>query len=95
MNYLTYPLRTAEHLYMTCTLLDVQERQLIMVEYGETWYTFTTIQDTAKVVAAALGYEGKWPETGGIVGGRIKEKDLFALVERVKGIILPTCYPPV
>ncbi|QKX56215.1 uncharacterized protein TRUGW13939_03316 [Talaromyces rugulosus] len=84
-NYLAYPLQTADHLYISCTYLDVVKKQALIIEDGEIWHTYTTIQDTAKVVAKALSYPGKWPETGGIVGGRIKEKDLIKLAEEIRG----------
>ena len=85
MNYVTYPVNTAKYLYITSTNIDVESEQAIIVEDGEELLTLTTVQDTAKVVAKALDYEGKWPEIGGIVGSRIKSKDLIALVEKVKG----------
>jgi nucleoside-diphosphate-sugar epimerase len=84
-NYLAHPLQTADHLYISCTYLDVVKKQALIIEDGEIWHTYTTVQDTAKVVAKALSYPGKWPETGGIVGGRIKEKDLIKLAEEIKG----------
>src|SRR4051812_9272712 len=77
MNYLVYPHVTAKHLFISCVGYDVQNGHAVLVDDGEEWRVFTTIQDTVKVVAAAIDYEGKWPEVGGIVGTRIKPKDLI------------------
>lgn len=88
-NYLAYPLQTADHLYISSICLDVVKKQALIVEDGETWRTYTTVQDTAKVVAKALSYPGKWPEIGGIVGGKIQEKDLIKLVEEIRGTFPP------
>ncbi|KAH8697118.1 hypothetical protein BGW36DRAFT_377972 [Talaromyces proteolyticus] len=85
MNYLAHPLQTAKHLYISGTHIDVVKKHVLIVEDGEAWYTYTTIQDTAKVVARALSYPGKWPETGGFYGGRAREKDVVKLVEEIKG----------
>ncbi|CRG85304.1 hypothetical protein PISL3812_02403 [Talaromyces islandicus] len=58
-NYLAHPLQTADHLYISSTCLDVIKKQALIIEDGETWHTYTTIQDTAKVVAKALSYPGE------------------------------------
>ncbi|KAI9731031.1 MAG: hypothetical protein M1834_005494 [Cirrosporium novae-zelandiae] len=85
MNYLAYPKVTTEHLFITCIGYDCEGGHAIMVEEGEDWRVWTTIQDVAKVVAAAIDYEGKWPEVGGIVGSRIQEKELVKLIEKYAG----------
>ncbi len=85
MNYLVYPHVTAKTLFITCIGIDVKEGQAVMVEEGEGYRVYTTIQDVAKVVAAAIDYEGTWPEIGGMVGSRIKPKDLIKLVEKNAG----------
>ena len=59
----------------------------MLVEEGEEWRVMTTIQDVAKVVAAAIDYEGKWPEIGGIAGSRMKPKDVVKLLEKYSGTL--------
>lgn len=86
MNYLVYPKVTAKHLFITCIGFDTQAGQALMVEDGEEQRAWTTIQDVAKVVAAAIDYEGKWPEVGGMVGSKLKQKDLIKLLEKYSGV---------
>src|SRR6266487_1498252 len=85
MNYLSYPHKSAKHLYITCVFVDVENKQAFLIEDGEEWLVYTTIQDVAKVVARAIDYPGRWPETGGIVGDRIQTKDLIKLAEKIRG----------
>ena len=47
--------------------------------------TLTTVQDLAKVVAAAIDYEGEWPEVGGIRGGQITISKLLELGGEIRG----------
>lgn len=85
MNYLAYPNKTAKHLYNSGNFHSPGLGHSIIIDDGEYWETWTTIQDTAKVVARAIDYEGRWPETGGIVGTKIKSKDMVKLAEEVCG----------
>jgi nucleoside-diphosphate-sugar epimerase len=85
MNYIVYPHVTAKHLFISPVGFDVEEGHAIMVEDGEEFRAYITIQDVAKVVAAAIGYEGKWPETGGMVGAKMQSKELIKLVEKHAG----------
>ncbi|KMP07123.1 hypothetical protein CIRG_06804 [Coccidioides immitis RMSCC 2394] len=85
MNYLAYPYKTTRYLHITPLFLSVKEKQAIQVDDGADWLVFTDIQDMAKVVARAIDYQGNWPEIGGMVGSRIKMKDLIKLVENVLG----------
>lgn len=85
MNYLGHPHKTAKHLHITCTHLDIENKQALQLDDGEEWAVFTTIEDVAKVVVRAIGYTGKWPETGGITGSRIQTKDLIKLAEEIRG----------
>ena len=49
--------------------------------------TLTTVQDLGRVVAAAIDFEGEWPETGGIRGGQIKLSELIKLGEKLRGML--------
>lgn len=73
------------HLHITCIFLDVENGHALQVEDGDYWLAHTTIQDVAKVVARAIDYPGKWPETGGMVGSRIEMKELVQLAEKIRG----------
>ena len=83
MNYLAYPNRTAKYLYNSGMFHCPGEGHSLIVDDGEYWETWTTIQDVAKVVARAIDFEGRWPEIGGVVGTKIKPKDLIKLAEEV------------
>lgn len=85
MNYTVWPHVTAKYLFITCVGFDVETGNAVMVEEGEDLRVFTLVQDVAKVVAAAIDYERKWPEVGGIVGSKIKVKDLVKLLEKHAG----------
>lgn len=85
MNYLGYPNKTAKHLHTSGIYHSPGEGHSVIVDDGEGWETWTLIQDSAKVVARAIDYEGRWPEVGGIVGTRIKSKDMLKLMQEVCG----------
>ena len=89
MNYLTYPRPSARQLHMTCVLLDLETKDAIQVDGGEQWYSFTSVEDCARVVARAIDAEEPWPEHGGMVGQRILVKDLIALVAKETGESAP------
>ena len=85
MNYLSYPHRSAAHLAAQCIGTDIGEKHALMTEDGEAYQVFTTVQDLAKVVARAIGFEGKWPKTGGVVGSRIQQRKIVELAEKHAG----------
>ena len=82
MNYLSYPYPSAEHLAAQCIGIDVATRQALITGEGDAWEVFTTVQDFAKVVARAIDFEDKWPETGGIVGCRVRQKDYIKMMDK-------------
>jgi hypothetical protein len=43
------------------------------------------VQDLGAVVAAAIDYEGEWPEVGGVRGGQITLSELIKLGEEIRG----------
>lgn len=85
MNYLSYPYISAEHLAIQCVGTDVATKHALITEKGDAWQVYTTVQDFAKVVALAIDFEGKWPEVGGVVGSRVREKDYIELMDRYTG----------
>ena len=65
---------------------DFEHRRAIVLEDSEAApLTLTTVEDTAKVVALALEYEGKWPRNGGIQGSQITLGEFLALAEKIRG----------
>lgn len=85
MNYIVYPRVTASHLFIGCVGFHLDKRYVVLVGDGEDERVWTTVQDVAKVVVEAIDYEEKWPEVGGIVGDRIKQKDVLALLQKYIG----------
>ena len=85
MNYLVYPHNTATTLYISCVGYDIESGNAVLVDDGSDNRVYTTIKDTAKVVAAAIDYEGRWPEIGGIVGERIAPRDVVKLLDNYTG----------
>ena len=49
--------------------------------------TFTSIRDIANVVAAAVDYEGEWPEIGGISGDEVSLRQVQEIGETLKGML--------
>lgn len=85
LNLAVWPRKSAEHLYITCIGIDVEGGRALMVEDGSQRISFTTIQDTGRMVAAAVDYEGEWPEIGGIAGETIEYCQLLDKLEQYSG----------
>ncbi|CZT18441.1 uncharacterized protein RCC_04286 [Ramularia collo-cygni] len=65
---------------------DFENRRAIVLEGSEAApLTLTTVEDTAKVVALALEYKGKWPRKGGIQGSQTTVGQFLALAEKIRG----------
>ena len=84
-NYFSYPHPSTKHLNIAPLQIDIENRRAIVVGDGEALLTLTTVQDLAKVVAAAVDYEGAWPEIGGIQGGKITKAKLLELGGKIRG----------
>jgi hypothetical protein len=78
LNYFTYPHRSSEHLNLIEVQIDFQNNRAIVLGDGEDQLSLTT-------VAAAIYYEGEWPEVGGVRGGQITASDLIQLGEEIRG----------
>jgi hypothetical protein len=85
LNYLSYPHKSAEYFYNTEIPIDFQGCRAIVRQDGSDQLTLTTVQDLGAVVAAAIEFEGEWPEVGGIRGGQITLAELIELGEKVRG----------
>jgi nucleoside-diphosphate-sugar epimerase len=85
LNYFTYPYKSSEYFYQIETQIDFQNGRAVVLGDGQDYLSLTTVQDLAKVVAAAIDYDGEWPEVGGVRGGRITVSDLIKLGEDIRG----------
>jgi hypothetical protein len=85
-NYFSYPYLSAAHLSIPQLYMDFESRRFIVIGDGsDSIFTLTTVQDLAKVVAAAISYEGKWPRVGGIKADTISVKELIELGTKIRG----------
>jgi len=84
-NYFSWPHVSTKYLSTPQLHIDFENRRAIVVEGGDPQLTLTTVQDLAKVVAAAIDYEGEWPETGGVRGGQITIPKLLQLGAELRG----------
>lgn len=67
-------------------MFDFCNRRAIIIEGNERdIITLTTVQDCARVVCAAVEYEGAWPVNGGMNGGDISVGELLKLGEKTRG----------
>ena len=85
LNYLSYPHKSAEHFHNTEMPIDFQYCRAIVLDDGNDRFTLTTVQDLGAVVAAAIEFDGAWPEVGGIRGGQITMAELVELGEKIRG----------
>ncbi|KAL4963602.1 uncharacterized protein BDV14DRAFT_201793 [Aspergillus stella-maris] len=84
-NYLSAPIQSAKFCPIWTQQFDVANRRAI-VPAERDWKLFTTtIQDLGRVVAAALAFEGEWPEIGGITGTKTSSRGIIEASERVRG----------
>jgi len=87
LNYFSYPYKSAEYFHNTEVKIDFQNCRAIVLDESDNQVTLTAVQDLGRVVAAAIDFEGEWPETGGIRGGQIKLSELIKLGERLRGML--------
>ena len=67
-------------------MFDLFNRRALVPEGGENdIITLTTVQDCARVVCAAVEFEGVWPVDGGINGGDVSIGELLNLGEKLRG----------
>ncbi|KAF4461001.1 hypothetical protein FALBO_12204 [Fusarium albosuccineum] len=85
-NYMTYPFNSSKHVELFEGPINFHQRRALVVEGAEdAILTLTTAQDTAKVVALAIEYEGEWPIYSGIRGAQVTISELIALGEKIRG----------
>jgi hypothetical protein len=86
VNYFTFPHRSAKYLAVEGQFnLDFENRRAIVIEGTDPHFTLTTIQDLARVVSAAIDYEGVWPETGGIRGEQLTISQFLSMGAKIRG----------
>ncbi|KAK5046584.1 hypothetical protein LTR84_007345 [Exophiala bonariae] len=86
-NYLGSPHKTTKHVQLFNIHVDVENRRAIAPEGDDLKWTFTTVQDVARVVAEAVDYQGIWPEIGGVNGHTLTNAELLKIVEEIRGPI--------
>lgn len=83
---MTYPYMSYKHINLFEMPVNFHQRRALICEGGENdVITLTSAQDTAKVVALVVEYQGEWPIFGGIRGARVSMGQLFAIGERIRG----------
>jgi len=85
LNYLATPHKTAKHLEPLNTMIDFQNRRVIIVDGYDAIMTYTTVQDVAAVVAKAVEIDGEWPVISGISGNRVPISQILKIGEKVRG----------
>lgn len=85
LDDLAAPHQTASHVSPLQTPFNFADRRAVVVDGHNPIYTFTRVQDMAKMVARAVEYEGIWPDIGGMCGGKMRASEVVALGEKVRG----------
>ncbi|KAF3065659.1 hypothetical protein CFAM422_009497 [Trichoderma lentiforme] len=87
MNYLAFPQKTTKYADIWGIHIDMEHRRAIILGDAKNpgYFSMTTIDDVARIVAKAVEYEGVWPEVGGIRGDNISQQELIALGEKIRG----------
>ncbi|OGM51200.1 hypothetical protein ABOM_000207 [Aspergillus bombycis] len=85
MNYLSSPIPSTTYTPIFTNQWGINNRRAIIPAGEDYRVTLTTVQDMAKVVTEALGYQDTWPEIGGITGSFISNSELIKLVESIRG----------
>ncbi|KAF7185533.1 Oxidoreductase BOA1 [Pseudocercospora fuligena] len=85
-DYFAYPTQSAKYFRSFPVCIDFEHCRAFYAEGSEnSKITLTTVSDFAKVVAQAVGFEGTWPEEGGIKGTEMTVQELVEVGERVRG----------
>ncbi|KAI0535080.1 hypothetical protein GGR58DRAFT_24736 [Xylaria digitata] len=86
LDYLAFPHKTSKHVDPLQTIFDFKNSRAIVVDgHEDATMTLTTVADAAAVIALAVGYDGKWPTTGGIRGNRVSILQILGIGNRVRG----------
>ncbi|MCJ1334395.1 hypothetical protein MMC10_011104 [Thelotrema lepadinum] len=85
LNLAVWPRKTAEFLWITCIGFDVDGGRALVLEDGSQNISFTPIRDVGRVVAAAMDYEGQWPEIGGFSGETLPYNSFLEKLEKHSG----------
>ncbi|KAH8656570.1 nmrA-like family protein-like protein [Tricladium varicosporioides] len=96
LNYLSFPYSSGTHFHNTEIQYSFQQRRALIVAGGgeNDVISWTTVQDLARIVRGAVEYEGVWPETGGLRGGRMSVGELVRLGEGLRGKPWTTTHIP-
>ncbi|KAI0431239.1 hypothetical protein F5Y09DRAFT_305534 [Xylaria sp. FL1042] len=86
LDYLAFPHKTSKYVDPLQTVFDFRNGRALVVDgHEDAMMTFTTVADTAAVIAQAVSYGGIWPTTGGIRGNRVSISQILEIGSRVRG----------
>ncbi|KAI0879012.1 NAD(P)-binding protein [Hypoxylon argillaceum] len=86
LDYFAFPHKTSRHVDPLQTVFDFQNRRALVVDgHEDAIMTLTTVADAAAVIARAVGYDGKWPTTGGICGNKVSISQILEIGNNVRG----------
>ncbi|CZR60456.1 related to 2`-hydroxyisoflavone reductase [Phialocephala subalpina] len=84
VDYLAPP-GTTKHLQTLEILIDFPNRRAIDIDGKDGFFTLTTMNDVANVVALAIEYEGEWPVIGGINGINTSTSKVLEIGAKIQG----------
>jgi hypothetical protein len=86
LDYLAFPHQTSKYIEPLSTPFDYELcRAIAVASHEDAIMTLTSVADLAAIVTLAVGYEGAWPEVGGIRGNRVSFSEIIKLGERIRG----------
>ncbi|EGR49695.1 uncharacterized protein TRIREDRAFT_59775 [Trichoderma reesei QM6a] len=87
MNYLAFPQKTTKYADIWGIHIDMEHRRAIILGDAKNpgYFSMTTMEDVANIVAKAVEYGGEWPTVGGIRGDNISQQELILLGEKIRG----------
>lgn len=91
MNYLAFPQKTTKYADIWGIHIDMEHRRAIILGDAKNpgYFSMTTMEDVANIVAKAVEYGGEWPTVGGIRGDNISQQELILLGEKIRGTVSP------
>jgi nucleoside-diphosphate-sugar epimerase len=86
MDYFFHPHQTSKYLTTTAVNIDFDKRSALVVEGTlDDQIVYTSVEDIANVVTAAIDHKDEWPTIGGICGDRVTIRQLLEIGEKVRG----------
>lgn len=86
LDYLAGSRLTTKHVKPWAALvIDHEHLRARLPDDPSNRVTYTAVRDFVNIVVKAIGYEGEWPEMGGIDGVTLSLAEEVAIGERVRG----------